>query len=536
MSDGPDVAVVGSGGAGLVAALSAAVRGARVAVFDRAPVLGGTMAMSGGGMWLPNNALLAATGKSDSSSAVEAYLRKVTLGLIPEEMLQAFTEFAPTACDFLREHLPVEFMCTDMPDYHADFPGALDGGRTVSTGLYETSRLGERKSLLRPLPPSGSPPLRHDEQMAGAWGIGAGENVSEMESLVVERKANGIAGRGNALAAALIDACSAHGVEFSVSTRVQRLYADDGRVTGLGVVRDGVEERVSARAVVLAAGGFEWDRKLWDSFVGVPMDGPASPPFNEGDGLKMAYGAGAQLRNLQNAWWCPAVRVPGDAIDGVATQRLFAFSKGFPGAIAVNRYGRRFANEAMNYNDFGYAMSAFDSHTYEFSNLPTWIVMDEEHVRAYGIAEKQFGDGWLKSADTIADLAAEIGVEDKGLQAQIDEFNASAADGKDPVFRRGESAWETYRADPLYRNPTVRPLKGDRYYAYRQTLATLGTNGGAVIDERARVVDLAGHPIDGLFAAGNTAASIFGRAYPGGGATLGQAVTFGYLAGLTATQ
>jgi hypothetical protein len=192
----------------------------------------------------------------------------------------------------------------------------------------------------------------------------------------------------------------------------------------------------------------------------------------------------------------------------------------------------------MNYNDFGHAMARFDSHTYTFPNQPTWIVMDDEHASAYRIVERTrvFGDDWLHSAKNLTALATAIGVDSSGLEAQVAEFNARARDGYDPVFHRGESPWETYRADPQYQNPTVRPLSGNRYFAFRQTLSVLGTNGGPVIDPSARVLELSGKPIGRLFAAGNAAASIFGRAYPGGGATLGLAATFGYVAGRAATD
>jgi len=239
---------------------------------------------------------------------------------------------------------------------------------------------------------------------------------------------------------------------------------------------------------------------------------------------------------MQNAWWCPAIRKAGETVDDRPALRFFNFSKSFPGAIAVNQAGRRFANEAMNYHDFGGSMAQFDTHSYSFPNLPTWVVMDEQHVREYGIDEMaaDFGEDWLVESSSLAGLAEKIGIDVEALRDQVEAFNAHAVDGRDPSFHRGETAWETYRADPQYQNPTVRELRGRRYYAYRQLLGVLGTSGGAAIDGGAHVLDVDDKPIPGLFAAGNAAASPFGRAYPGGGATLGSAATFGYIAGSVA--
>jgi 3-oxosteroid 1-dehydrogenase len=508
-----------------------------VTVFERAPVFGGTTSMSGGGMWLPNSRLAIAAGYDDSTTQVETYLRKVTHGTVAADLIHAFAENAPTVIDLLEAAVPTELELTDTPDYHADFAGAKSGGRQVSASLYERKRLGEYADLIRPLPPGGIPPLRHCEQQAAGWGVGPQEGSGDLAALADARHRNGIVGRGQALVGALMEACLAHGVELIPSARVIDLI-DDGRISGVTLEREGVTERVAASAVIIASGGFEWNADMWVSFVGVPLDGPLSPPTIEGDGIKMAYRAGARLANMQHAWWCPAVKPNGDTIDGRPVQRFFNFSKSFPGAIAVNRKGRRFANEAMNYHDFGGAMAQFDTHAYEFPNLPTWVVMDEQHVRVYGIDKMgaSFGEDWLVESGGLDELAERVGIDREGLVAQVATFNESAVHGVDPVFHRGETAWEVYRADPQYQNPTVRELNAGLAYAYRQTLGVLGTNGGASVDARARVLDLEGKPITGLFAAGNAAASPFGRAYPGGGATLGSATTLGLIAGTEATR
>jgi 3-oxosteroid 1-dehydrogenase len=532
-----DVVVVGSGGAGLMAALSAAVLGARVTVLERAPVFGGTTAISGGGMWLPRNPLGAALGFEDSEEEVMTYLRRVTLGRSPEPLLQGFVRAAPEACALLQRESAHELEGTDTPDYLTGLPGGKVGGRQVASGLYDTARLGELAPLLRRAPtPGGIPALRHSEQQAGGWGIG--EHGKDWVALTEERRQTGIVGRGCALVGGLLEACVRHGVQLVHSTRVNELTQSDGRVTGVRAEREGTTDTYAAsRGVVLASGGFEWNPTLWDSLVGVPLDHPLSPPFNEGDGLRMAAGAGARLANVNQVWWMPSISLPGLTSEGKPDTRMEG-TRGLPGAIVVNRRGRRFMNEAMNYNDAGKAMTAFDPHTYEFANYPSFVILDREHHDTYPRAafDEQTQATWLSEAPTLRELAGKIGVDPDGLEQQVKDFNVDAEHGRDPVFRRGEYAWETYRGDPRFPNPALRPLGPGPYYGYELRVGCFGTKGGPVIDEQARVVGFDDRPIPGLFAAGNVASAVFGPAYPGGGSTLGAGVTFGFIAGRTAAS
>jgi succinate dehydrogenase/fumarate reductase flavoprotein subunit len=384
--------------------------------------------------------------------------------------------------------------------------------------------------------------LRHSEQQRNGWGVYPSESGENLPTLAAERRAQGLTGRGNALIGALMEACLVNGVELVANARVVGLDRSNGKITGVDVVREGVEERYETRrGVVLASGGFEWNKTLVRSLIGLPLEAPLSPPHNDGDALKMASRVGAQMAHTRMAWWVPSVTVDGETVDGVPSHRTLSGNKGLPGAICVNRGGRRFANEALNYNDFGQAMAAFDPHSYEFPNLPAWVIFDERHYQTYplGLAEVPRDvarERLLRTAPTLRALAEEIGVDGNGLVAEVDEFNRHAHDGLDPVFRRGETAWERYRADPNFPNPTVRPFGEGPYYAYRQRLGCFGTKGGPAIDDKSRVLDLEGRPIEGLFAAGNASACVFGPAYPGGGGTIGPAIVFGYIAGAMATQ
>jgi 3-oxosteroid 1-dehydrogenase len=536
MSD--DVVVVGSGAAALTAALSAALRGAHVTVLERAGLFGGTSAISGGGMWLPGNGL--DPDFTDSADDARRYVKQLTLGLVDDAVIDRYLAEAPAIPAFLSRHTALSFWTQiGRPDYHADFDGGSLTSRTVFPDTFEVAALGDLAARLRrPHWPGGIPPLRHDELQQF---IAAGD-PDGWKRLVEERMAKGIVLRGCALTGGLLEACLRLRVRLSARTRARELMIENGRVVGVRAERDGVLEDFPARrGVVLASGGFEWNRQLWDALMQIPWDGPASPPNNEGDALIMASRAGARLANLNRAWFTPA-RDLGETYEGRPLIRIGMYGSA-PGEILVNRTGRRFVNEALNYNDIGIVMTAMDPNGYQFANHPTFAITDRRYKEKIAAFDAQTLSGdrrtpeGVTEASTLRELAEKLGIDPDGLEAQVEEFNKHAADGADPVFRRGETPWELYiqpRSD--LPNRAIAPILDPPFIGYTVRAGVFGTKGGPVINENAQVVGMEGAPIPGLFGAGNAVASIFGAAYPGGGATLGPGVTFGYVAGLTLTS
>jgi 3-oxosteroid 1-dehydrogenase len=536
-----EVVVLGSGGAGLSAALAAATRGADVLVLEKAAVFGGTTAISGGGMWMPGNCFEAEDAAQDTPEEVLTYLRAMTKGLVEERLLEAFVEQAPRAVEFLRAETAIQLLPTYSPDYQSQLPGGRTNvvpgsdqrraGRSIAVGLYDGARLGaHRDALRRPSQHGGMWPALESDFEAGR----TFDMMFKPTDVIKERIEKGILARGAALVSVLLEAALGRGVRLELGCRARRLVGDgSGRVSGVVVEREGREEVVDATlGVVLATGGIEWNRSLWTSLIGTPLDGPLTPPSNEGDGYLMAAAVGARMANFREfgVWWMPAIQIPGETYDGRPRLRTATGAGGAPGAIAVNRRGRRFGSELMNYNDMGKLMTDFDPHSYEFANYPAWVVLDREARGSPPVTyefepERLVTESWVTEAPTLRRLAERIGVDPIGLEEQLREFNRYAEAGEDPVFGRGSrNGWESMQR--------VRPLDSrGPYFAYRWRVGCYGTKCGPVINEHAEVTDHRGEPIPGLYAAGNAAAGVFGPAYPGRGGTLGPAVTFGYLAG-----
>lgn len=332
------------------------------------------------------------------------------------------------------------------------------------------------------------------------------------------------------------------GVEPQVSARVVELVEVDGAIVGVVVSAGGRDERVRARrGVILASGGFEWDAGLVRAFLRGPMRGPVSPPLNTGDGLRMAMQQGAALGNMGEAWWVPVVQIPGDEFGGHQRSRSIRLERTRPRSIVVNRLGRRFMNEAGDYNSMGGPFHVLDP-VHGYVNDPGWLVFDHEHLVKYGSFGYHAGErlpDWMHASDSLQDLAVKIGVEPNGLLRTVEEWNAQAVAGADPQFGRGSSAYDGWwgdRSAPTTAGQTLGPLESAPFYAVRLTIGSMGTKGGPQTDEHGRVQRIDGGPLPGLYAAGNVMAGVTGKAYGGAGGTIGPGLTWGYIAAMDALR
>ena len=509
------VVVVGSGVAGLMAALTAASTGATVTLLEKAPLLGGTTALSGGLAWLPGNHLAS----GDSTEGARTYLRSLPHGDIDEGLVDRFVEDAPDTAKAVERLSELRWQSVPYPDYHAERPGGSLGGRSVEPRpLRATPAVA---AMVRPAPAVRAPVTYREI----ADGSVSGEALKE-------RVDAGAITMGRALVAGLADALIGAGGEIRSSTPAESLVVENGAVAG--VEADGGVVRAS---VVLASGGFERNEELARTFLRGPMSAPTGAPGSDGDGLQMALGAGAMLGNMSEAWWCPAMHVPGESIDGEPMYRLVLTERARPHSLMVDGHGRRFVDEAQNYNDVGRTLHAFDAGEYSFPRVPAWLIFDGTYRKRYhfGPVRRDAPEPpWLISAGSLSDLASEIGIDVSALEATVHRFNSYARSGVDPDFGRGTRAYDRFVGDQKAADPTLGEVADAPFYAIEIIPGCLGTKGGPRTDGDGRVLSAGGGVVRGLYAAGNVAASPFGMAYPGAGGTIGPALVFGRNAGLAA--
>ncbi len=492
-------------------------------------LIGGTSAISGGIIWMPNNHLQADAGIVDSREQALAYFQSLALGQIDSDMAATFVDVGPEMLRYLDERTPCSFhLVPTYPDYHPEHPGGLaGGGRSVDNALFPFAELGEWAQRIRV--------NRINPVMLIETPLGGATEMPPPE-IVAARAAAGENGMGLGLVGALVRACLDRGVTFHLDAPAQRLLTDGRRVIGVEVAIAGTPVEVAAAGVVLATGGFEWNDDLCRTFLRGPMTAPAGSPDNTGDGLVMAMGVGARLGNMRNAWWVPVTRAEGAQKWGADRPHLVLLERTRPGSIMVNRTARRFCNEAGNYNALGGVFHQFDPSTFDYSNLPAWLIFDHRHKSTYDVASCRAVDpaaDWMVQAPTIEELASRLDLDPDTLRQTVDRFNDHAVHGVDPDFGRGESAYDTFNGDQSLGGvaATLGPLDEGPFYAVGIESGALGTSGGPKTDTRGRVVALDGGLIDGLFAAGNVMAAPTGMVYGGAGGTLGPAMTFGFIAG-----
>jgi succinate dehydrogenase/fumarate reductase flavoprotein subunit len=534
-----DVLVIGTGGPGLVAALAAHDAGAKVLVVEKTAKVGGTTAVSGGVLWIPNNHHMPEVRIPDSRAEALAYTLRLADGRSDPRLVERFLDTAPELIRYLEARTPLRFKAlARYPDYHPEFQGGKPGGRSLDPGLFDTNDLGPWKEKLRRSAVFGATAMSVAE--ATEWGVFS-KPLALPYKLLAERFKKGLVCYGAALVGNLLRALLDRKIEPMLEVRGRELLVDDDRVIGLRAEQNGQELLIRAKkGVVLATGGFEWNRELGAQFLGGQITHPNSPPSNEGDGLKMAMALGADLANMSEAWWCPSVVVPGEEYDGRPLSRGDFAVRSLPHSIIVNRRGQRFVNEAHNYNDMMKPFFSFDPVSYERPNLPAYLVVDQSFRDKYMLMTLLPGmktPAFIPQAETLDELARKLGVDAAGLAATVQRFNGFAREGVDRDFRRGESLYDHFYGDPDHRpNPNLGTIERPPFYALEVFPGSIGTKGGPRVSVDAEVLRVDGAPLRGLYAAGNVMAGVTGPGYPGAGSTIGTGMTFGLLAAKHATS
>ncbi|OBH73676.1 3-ketosteroid-delta-1-dehydrogenase [Mycobacterium intracellulare] len=542
-----DLLIAGSGGGGMVAGLAALDCGLEPLIIEKQSLVGGSTGLSGGIVWLPNNPLMRADGIADSHEDGLAYLADVVgdIGAASSpERRETFLRAGHDMINFLTRKGVRLVRCAGWSDYYPNHKGGNASGRAVEGIPFDAARLGDWRDKVQPplaknygyvVLTNELRSVQYFNRSPRAFAVAARVFLRTAAARARRRQilTNGASLIGQMLKA-LIDLSDGHPPLWTDAAMAD-LVVEDGRVVGARIVRDGTPLHVEARkGVLLAAGGFGHNKEMRRRYSGdQPNEGQWSiaNAGDTGEALEAAMRLGAKTDLLDEAWWLPSVFIA----NGGAVAASLGSGRQRPGAIYVDPSGRRFCNESNSYVEVGKAM-------YANKAVPCWMIFDEGYVRRYvtsanplkrnqPLPPELIESGAVRRAATIAELAGEIGLPADELARTIQRFNRYAAKGLDPDFGRGQSAYNDCLGDPGYRpNAAIGPLDTAPYYATRVLPSDVGTCGGVITNEHAQVVDQHDRVIEGLYATGNTTATVMGRTYPGAGASIASSMVFGYVA------
>ena len=538
-----DVLVVGSGGGALTAALVAKNSGLDVIVIEKSATYGGSTALSGGGVWVPNNYLLKKKGVEDSLEKARTYMNSTVGDRVPSELKEAYIVNAPKMIDWLRINTEAKFLFVpNYADYHPDRPGGIGKGRALEAKPFNGRKLKKE--------------FQHLNKMAIEVPMGIAFTISEYHDLgmimstwkgkLVAMKAGmrAVFGKligyklltlGGALIARLRKSLMDVDIPLWLNSPFEDLILEENKVVGVIANKEGKKINIKAKkGVILAAGGFPHNLEMREKYQPKPITTKwtSAHSGNTGDVILSGMKHGAAVDLMDDAWWGPT------SVDPTGVPFFHVGERGYPGSIMVNKAGKRFTNESASYVVVVHEM--YEKHTDKNQHVPCYFIFDGRFRSKYmfGVTfpgmkfpQEFYDSGYIKVADTVEELAKKIGVNEKNLVETIKRFNEEAREGKDKDFGRGDTAYDNYYGDPKVKpNPNLYPLEKPPYYAVEFVPGDLGTKGGLVINEHAQVLRKDGSIIDGLYAAGNSSASVMGNSYPGPGATIGATMTFGYIA------
>jgi 3-oxosteroid 1-dehydrogenase len=547
-----DLLVVGSGAGAMSAALTAYDRGGAPLLIEKSDRYGGNSAMSGGGLWVPNNHLMEAAGVKDNPDDAWSYLKGTVGNVVSEERLRAYLEHAPQMVKYLTEHSQLQLVALpEYADYYQHVPGCRPGGRSLEPKNFYAGLLGDEFLKMREQNPQmlimnrifmnifeARTLLTRAQGWIGLMMKLMGRYWFDLPWRFTSRRDRNVA-MGNALIGMLRRSLMDRSIPLWLNTSAQELVVENGRVVGVVARQEEKQIRIRAtKGVVLAAGGFEGSQKMRDKYLPNPTraEWSCGNHANTGDAINLGLTVGAGLDLMDDAWWGPTTVVPGEPY-----ARMLVIEKSLPGSILVNKRGERFVNEAAPYIDVVNAM--YKANTAAAQCVPAYMVFDSTYRKKYPcgpVLQASQQPDWMlpkalrnyfKKADTIETLAAQLGVDAAGLRATVAQFNQYARTGKDLDFHRGETVFDRYYGDAKVQpNACLAPIETPPFYGLEAYPGELGTKGGLKTDARAHVLTETGQPVPGLYAIGNCSASVMGHSYPGAGATIGPAMTFGYLA------
>ena len=544
-----DVLIVGSGGGGMTAALVAKKAGLDVIVIEKTQYYGGSTALSGGGVWIPNNYLLEKKGVEDSMEKARTYMDNTVGDRVPSEFKEAYLVNAPKMIDWLRENTRAKFLFVpNYSDYHPERPGGIAKGRALEAKPFNGRKLKKDLNNLNSLPydvPLGISFTINEyhnlgmimSTWAGKWtALKAG--MRAIFGLLIRYR---LLTLGNALIGRLRKSMQDDNIPLWLNTPFEDLILEKEKVVGVIANKEGSEIRIKAEhGVIFAAGGFPHNLEMREKYHPKPITTEwTSAHFgNTGDAILSGMKHGAAVDLMDDAWWGPS------SAPHEEPPFFHVGERGYPGGIMVNKAGKRFTNESASYVVVVHDM--YEKHSEEIPHVPCYFIFDQRFKSKYMFGlifpgmkfpEKYFESGYIKTAETLEELSKKIDVNAQNLCDTVKRFNDFAKEGKDQDYGRGDSAYDNYFGDTKVKpNPNLFPLEKSPFYAVEFVPGDLGTKGGLVTNEHAQVLRKDGTIIEGLYAVGNSSSSVMGNSYPGPGATVGPTMTFGYVAAKHITE
>lgn len=536
-----DVVVVGSGASGFAAAITAKNEGLKTLLIEKEAVFGGASALSGGGVWIPNNRYLVEAGVADSYEDAKNYLDSTVGDRVSNDMKETYLKRGIEMLDYFHElspHMRYSY-ANNYSDYYPNRKGGKGRGRSIEPLLFDLNELGDWQKLMRPpaMDTKGFVMTGQDfhkvNMISRTWKgklrlLTLGWRL--MQHIVLKKEFGAL---GQALIGRLALAYKELGGEIWVNCGFEDFIYEEDRVIGITANKDGQTISLKAnKGVILGSGGFSRNQAYREKYLPQPTNAAwsSSPEGQTGDIITPAEKLGAQFDLMDRVWGAPSF------LDHKGRPFFLVADRGIPNMIIVDQQGNRFIDEPTPYHEFVDVMYA---HEKEAGSVPSWLILDKKAKKRYIFAglfpgqdfpQAYYDNDIVLSAPTIAELAQKMEVPVDALQHTIERFNGFARNGIDEDFHRGESAHDRYYGDPTLKNPNLDVIEEAPFYAMRVYPGDIGTKGGVVIDTQARILKTDGQPINGVYAAGNCSASVMGESYPGPGATLGPGMTFGYIA------
>ncbi|MEH7385172.1 FAD-dependent oxidoreductase [Bacillus sp. JJ1521] len=540
-----DVLVVGSGASGFSAALTAKLEGLNTLLIEKEKKFGGASALSGGGVWIPNNRYLSEAGVADTFEEAKLYLDSTIGDRISDSMKETYLKKGIEMLDYLHtrtKHMRFSY-ATNYSDYYAHLPGGKAIGRSIEPLFIDTNKLQDWRELM----------LEPSLDTAGFVMTGQDFHKVNMVSRTWEGKMRALrlgirmiktkltrarpASLGQSLIARLALSYKEINGELWLNTSFEDFIFEGDQVIGIKVNKDGKEMFLKAnKGVILGSGGFSRSQIKRDKYLPKPTNiaWTSSPNGQTGDILTPAEKLGAKFDLMDKVWGAPSI------IDHNGKPYFLVADRALPNMMIVDQNGDRYANEAIPYHEFVEKMYEHNDKT-NGKAIHSWIIVDKNTKSRYLFAalfpgqdfpKEYYSNDIVRVGNTIEELAEKLEMKPDKLKSTIDRFNQFAKNGIDEDFGRGDNPYDRYYGDPTLKNPNLDSLAKGPFYALRVYPGDIGTKGGVVVDELARIIKSDGTPIKGVYASGNCSASVMGETYPGPGATLGPGMTFGHIAAM----